>query len=37
MNPNFIAAATRQLADEYVAVEKRADDERMQHENAKSF
>lgn len=33
MHPNFIAAATKKLAEEYVAVEKKADEERKQHEN----
>lgn len=37
MNPNFIAAATKKLAEEYVAVEKRADEERRLKECAKSL
>lgn len=36
MNPNFIAAATKKLADEYVAVEKIADEERERNEYAKT-
>lgn len=32
MNPNFIATATKDLAEQYLVVEKRADEER---ENAK--
>lgn len=32
MHPNFIAAATKKLAEEYVAVEKIADEERNQRE-----
>lgn len=29
MNPNFIATGTKELADQYVAVEKQADEERL--------
>lgn len=29
MDPNFIAAGTRQLAEQYLAIEKEADAERL--------